>query len=84
MLVILLRKMLKENVFAHNDNINSSFKFLIQIFLNTAPPRVHSEPDNQLVPEGEPHKVRVSFSGDGPFRVKLFKDGKELPVSTHF
>ncbi|XP_014665457.1 PREDICTED: twitchin-like isoform X3 [Priapulus caudatus] len=52
----------------------TSCKFTVQ-----APPRLGSEPDDQLVPEGDTHKVRVNFSGDGPFTVRLFKDGKEVP-----
>lgn len=48
--------------------------------LFTAPPRLVQEPGDQFIPEGENHKVKVPFRGDGPFRVKVLKDGKEVKV----
>ncbi|CAL1540886.1 unnamed protein product, partial [Lymnaea stagnalis] len=46
-----------------------------------APPRLDKDLKDQKVTAGEQFKVKLPFSGSGPFEVKVKKDGKELQES---
>lgn len=44
-----------------------------------APPRLEKELKDQKVSAGDQLKIKLPFSGTGPFEFKVKKDGKELP-----
>ena len=49
-----------------------------------APPRIEYIPSELHLPEGDNSKIKIKWSGDLPFEVKLFKDGKEITESSRF
>ena len=49
--------------------------------LCTAPPHMESDLREQNVEKGETLKVKIPFSGTGPFSFKLMKGNREIPDS---
>ena len=45
------------------------------------PPQVDKDIRPQSVDKGDTMKLKIPFSGTGPFDFKLRKDGKEVPLS---
>ena len=46
-----------------------------------APPQLERELREQAVDKGETLKLKIPYSGTGPFSFKLRKDGREIPDS---
>lgn len=59
---------------------NRSHSRLFFIFF-LAPPKLDKELKDQKITAGEQFKVKLPFSGTGPFEVKVKKDGKEIHES---
>lgn len=51
------------------------------MFIFLAPPRFDKDLKDQKVTAGEQFKVKLPFSGTGPFDVKVKRDGRELQES---
>ncbi len=49
-----------------------------------APPRIEHIPSELHLPEGDNSKVKVKWSGDLPFEVEIFKDGKKVSETHKF
>ena len=45
----------------------------------TAPPRIEKDLRDQQIEAGDAFKLKIPFSGDGPFEVKVKKDNKDVP-----
>lgn len=56
------------------------FLILAYIFI-PAPPHVQKDFQEQQVEKGETLKLKIPFSGTGPFSFKLKKDNREVPDS---
>ncbi|KAH3877136.1 hypothetical protein DPMN_000993, partial [Dreissena polymorpha] len=50
----------------------------------TSPPKIDKEIKDQKLQVGEPWKLKIPLSGDGPFEVKVKKDNREVPDSDRF
>ena len=44
-----------------------------------APPRLERDLRDQQIEAGDAFKLKIPFSGDGPFEVKVKKDNKDIP-----
>ena len=51
------------------------------VLCQPAPPRLEKELRDQKVDAGDQFKVKLPFSGTGPFDIKVKKDGKEVKES---
>ncbi len=49
-----------------------------------APPRIEYCPSELHLPEGDNSKVKIKWSGDLPFDVEIFKDGKKVSETSKF
>ncbi|XP_052800015.1 twitchin-like isoform X4 [Mya arenaria] len=49
-----------------------------------SPPRIDKDVRDQNLQAGEPWKLKLPLSGDGPFEVKVKKDNKDVPESDNF
>ena len=48
-------------------------------FCVSAPPRLERDLRDQQIEAGDAFKLKIPFSGDGPFEVKVKKDNKDVP-----
>ena len=48
---------------------------------DSEPPAFGRSVKDQTIDKGENMKVKVPFSGDGPFKFKVRKNGKDVPTS---
>lgn len=53
-------------------------KYKSFIFLSLAPPKFGKDFHDQQVELGEQFKIKIPFSGTGPFEVKVRKNGREV------
>ena len=44
-----------------------------------APPRLEKDLRDQQIEAGDAFKLKIPFSGDGPFEVKVKKDNRDIP-----